>query len=83
MNGPSVLSLIPVLFIFGVFTCAETTLDIHISVYMISIRNLVSDECILFAQAPARFIFSVQTAAVLKVETCVEHGMVAYRLIGD
>lgn len=41
---------------------------------MINIRVLVSDEYILFVQAPTMFIFRAQTAAVLKVETNVEHG---------
>lgn len=35
----------------------QRNLDIHIPVYTINISILLSDDCILFAQAPVMFYF--------------------------
>lgn len=49
------MRLILVLIIFGVLTCTQRNLDIHLPGYMINIRTLVSHD--LFAQVPVMFIF--------------------------
>lgn len=49
------MRLILVLIIFGVLTCTQRNLDIHLPGCMINIRTLVSHD--LFAQVPVMFIF--------------------------